>query len=208
MTEHLALLVLAKTVASSPNLWLSLFLPLGIALIGLAGTLSVMWMQLRARRLELQADRDERVSEAKAAQVEHDRDARASALEDIMAAIVDHATALGDLILGSEIEQLGREETMRFPSNFQVKRALARLTTRANERPLTDAALGYLKDAMNLTLHEQPLVYGILQERLEFWFTGERSVSETIQKLNSDAASFRAGHIPAVFYEEDSPIAP
>ncbi len=167
------------------DLWLSLGLPLGIALIGLAGTLSVLLVQLHARKIEIRADRDDRAEEA-----------RALAIEGIVDAIAEHARVLGDEI--ARYKKLNADPATRitYPSNFDVKRALSRLTTRAHERRLTDASYEFLRHAMKLSLADQPMVYGILQERLEFWLTGERSLETTLQIMAADAAGFAQGKLP------------
>lgn len=195
MSDYLALFVRAE-ITSEPNSWLSIVLPLGIAVLGLAGTIAITFIQLRARRKELQDDRAERASIALVAREERERDSRASAIEDIVSEIAAHATVLSETIASHERSHANPEMRVAFPSNFKVKRAVGRLTTRAHERRLTDASLEMLRHATGLSLAEQPFVYGILQERLEYWFTGERTIDETVAIMASDADLFKVGKMP------------
>lgn len=191
-----AIVALAAKNPTDVSLWLALGLPIGIAIIGFTGTLGVMFMQLRARRVELQIDRDERASVADNARIEREQDRRAIALEQIIAEIADHATTLGEAIRSYDSANLSPDARITFPSNFRVKRAVAQFTTRARERRLTSATLNFLAEAMHLTLNQQPYVYGILQERLECWFTGESSIETTLQLLKEDAECFSQGNLP------------
>jgi len=185
-----------EVVDSMSNIWPLVILPVGIAVIGLAGTLGVTALQLNARRKELQDERDERVALAAEAERLRVVEARADAVEQIVSEIAQFAHTLSAEIKRLESEGYPSETKVTYPSNFSVKRAISRLTTRASERRLTDAALTFLRDAGSLSLNEQPFVYGILQERLEYWFTGERSLDETINALAEDGAGFRAGQLP------------
>ena len=182
--------------AADPSIWLTVALPLGIATLGLAGTISITQIQLRARRRELQDDRAERAAIAVDQRAERERDSRANAIEDIVSEIAAHAAALNESIRAHEEANTNPDRPVRFPSNFKVRRALSRLTTRARERRLTDASFEMLRWASHLTLAEQPFIYGVLQERLELWFTGERTIELTIERMATDAELFKAGKLP------------
>jgi hypothetical protein len=173
------------------NPWFAVGLPLGIAVIGLAGTIVVLVVQTRTRAREIRDDRAAAVAREKRDREEDLRRERTDAYEDIIAEVARYAEAMNATTRGKL-----PGEHISYPSQAQLRRALGKLTTRMGDPELFELCLASLQYGVKLPAEQFVGVLGTIQERLDFWFVGKRSLEDTKAALTSDIAHYATGKMP------------
>jgi hypothetical protein len=185
--------VLAKgSTAFDPthNVWIVVGVPVVVALVGAFAAVSVAWASGQTQRRIAEADRSAARQAAERATVETVMEGIADAIADFRN---DYETALG--IPVGDLEPLPDDW---HPSRSALDQALGRLTTRLGHRNLYVACLGWMGSLLDhVPTVEAAEDVAVLQHRLDDWFLGERSLSDTIRLLERDAKEMKTGRRPS-----------
>jgi len=188
-------------LASAPerlgdNPWFAIGLPLGIAVLGLAGTIIVLVVQTMSRSREIREAREENAARELRDREDRLRVERADAYEDIIGEFAAFMSAFNAHMKALKAAgALRAGDRFVYPDGSGMIRALARLTTRMQSPELFEASSNCLQWGKQLPAQQYPTVIGTLQERLDLWYVNRRTLAETLEAMEFDRQHYEKGEM-------------